>query len=197
MVRGDGRGAEPTALRVDGAELLRRRAGLRRAYVAAFAGPPWNEDESRADVFVRRLPDEVRRPGFVAALARDGERVLGFATGVTTPEVFPRDRSYGKAAATLGAERTRALLCGGREVNDLAVDPAAAGRGVGRALLAAVTDDVPSGRCWLLTHLVAAPARAFYRRLGWVEAAPARASEETGVVVFLGPRHPGRASVAG
>ncbi|GAA3873526.1 GNAT family N-acetyltransferase [Streptomyces sedi] len=194
--RGDG-GTGLNVLRVDGAELLRWRAGVRRVYAAAFTGPPWNEDESRADAFVRRLPDEVRRPGFVAALARDGERVLGFATAVTTPEVFPEDRSYGKAAATLGAARTRALLCGGREVNDLAVDPAAGGRGVGRALLAAMTRDAPMGRCWLLTHLVAEPARAFYRRLGWVEVAPPHASEETDVVVFLAPTHPGRDSVTG
>ncbi|WP_335934811.1 GNAT family N-acetyltransferase [Streptomyces sp. PTD5-9] len=140
-----------------------------------------------------RLAGDVTRPGFVAALALDGDEVLGFATGWTTPFPFPSDRCHPQVAACLGAARTAAWLCGGREIDELAVIGAARGRGIGAALLDAVTADAPDGRCWLLTPVRAEAASAFYRHLGWTQVThPAPGG--SGHAAFLGPRHPAGAA---
>ncbi|MFD0341894.1 hypothetical protein ACFVH0_24975 [Streptomyces sp. NPDC127117] len=86
------------------------------------------------------------RPGFAAALAASGDAVVGFSTGWTTPSVFPAGRCCPQVAAALGAERTAAWLCGGREVDELAVTSTARNQGTGAALLDAVTAGAPDGR---------------------------------------------------
>ncbi len=180
-----------TVRRVSGAELLARQDGIRRVYTEAFTGPPWNEDVAAVERFLRGLAEEAPRPGFVAALAFDGEAVTGLATAWTTPAEFPSGRCYPQVAAALGAERTASWLCGGREVDELAVAKEARGRGVGTTLLDAVTADAPGGRCWLLTSVRAHDALAFYRSLGWTQATHP-APEGDGHAVFLGPLHPAR-----
>ncbi|MGN2360895.1 hypothetical protein [Streptomyces luridiscabiei] len=45
-----------------GAELLARHEDARRVYAEAFGGPPWSQDVSAADRFVRRLTDAVTLP---------------------------------------------------------------------------------------------------------------------------------------
>ncbi|GAA0593000.1 GNAT family N-acetyltransferase [Streptomyces crystallinus] len=181
---------------VAGTELLSRGADIRRVYADAFSRHPWNEDATVADTYIRRLADDVTRPGFVAALAFDAETVVGMATAWTTSAPFPSGRCYPQAAAALGAERTADWLCGGREVDELAVAGAARGRGVGAALLHAVTGDAPDGRCWLLTSVRAPDVVRFYRRLGWAQATHP-APEGNGIAVFLGPAHPARPAVVG
>ncbi|MFI1678523.1 GNAT family N-acetyltransferase [Streptomyces sp. NPDC020607] len=169
--------------------LLSYAEGIRSVYVDAFGGAPWGEGPEHADHYLRRLAYDVTRTGFTAALALDGEAVLGWATAWTTPTPFPTSRSYPQISAALGAERAAAWLCGGREVDELAVSSRARGTGVGAGLLAAVTEDRADGRCWLLTSVAAARARAFYVRAGWTPVThPAAAG--TGVAVHLGPRHP-------
>ncbi|MFJ2090715.1 GNAT family N-acetyltransferase [Streptomyces sp. NPDC087901] len=169
--------------------------GVRRVYAEAFSMPPWNEGEAQAAQYVERLAHDVARPGFTAALAVEGDHVLGFATGWTTGAAFPSVRCYPQVSAALGADLTAAWLCGGREVDELAVAGAAQGRGIGAALLDAVTADAPDGRCWLLTSVRAEPTLSFYRRLGWTQAthpAPGGA----GHAAFLGPRHPARTTAS-
>ncbi|MFB6655288.1 GNAT family N-acetyltransferase [Streptomyces microflavus] len=181
--------------RLSGAGLLARREDARQVYAEAFGGPPWSEDASAADGFVRRLPDNASRPGFTAAGAFRDDRLIGLATAWTTPAPFPSGGCYPQAAAALGPDRTAQWLCGSREVDELAVSPDARGQGVGAALLERVTVDAPGGRCWLLTSVRALDAMGFYRRLGWTQATHP-ACEDTGIAVFLGPRHPGRTAVA-
>ncbi|MEU6084337.1 GNAT family N-acetyltransferase [Streptomyces sp. NPDC047108] len=163
--------------------------GVRQVYADAFARPPWGQEESMADAYLERLAADAARPGFAAAVALEGDRVLGFATGWTTPEPFPSDRSYSQVTAALGPERTGAWLCGGREVDELAVRGGARGLGLGAALLERVTAPAQDGRCWLLTSVRARSTLRFYRRIGWRQATHP-APEGRGVVVFLGPRHP-------
>ncbi|WP_086692967.1 GNAT family N-acetyltransferase [Streptomyces recifensis] len=174
-----------------GAELLDLVETVRSAYLDAFAAPPWDEGEPEADAFAARLVTNAGRPGFTAALAIEGESVLGFATAWTTPVPFPTDRSYGQASAALGAERTHAWLCGALEIDELALRPSAQGTGLGSRLLDAVTRDCPEGRAWLLTSQRSARAMSFYRHLGWYQATHPCADGD-GLVVFLGPRHPAR-----
>lgn len=130
------------------------------------------------------MASDAVRPGFVGALADDGGRVVGFATGWTTPAVLSPDRCYPQVAAGLGTERTRAWLCGGREVDELAVAGAVPGQGIGAALLDAVTADAAEDRCWLITSIRAREALAFYRHLGWVQATHP-APEGDGYAAFL------------
>ncbi|MFI2782935.1 GNAT family N-acetyltransferase [Streptomyces sp. ALB3] len=169
--------------------------GIRLVYAEVFSAPPWNEDPSAAALYTERLASDARRPGFTAALALDRGSVGGFATAWTTPAAFPSDRSYGHVAEALGPERTEDWLCGGLEVDELAVAPAARGTGLGAALLSAVTGAAPGGRCWLLTSVRAEGTLRFYRRAGWHQVrvqVPGRA----GLVVLLGPDHPAAASAA-
>ncbi|MFG3039232.1 GNAT family N-acetyltransferase [Streptomyces sp. NPDC048330] len=176
---------------VSGERLMSQAEGLRAVYADAFGGPPWNEGPDQADHYLRRLAEDVVRPGFVAAVALDGDTVVGWAVGWTTPDPFPTDRSYPRIAAALGDVRTSAWLGGALEVDELAVASRARGTGVGARLLEAVTADRADGRCWLLTSVAARDAVAFYRREGWSQIthpAPGGA----GLAAFLGPRHPAR-----
>ncbi|MFI9542452.1 GNAT family N-acetyltransferase [Streptomyces sp. NPDC052016] len=174
-----------------GRELLKHSEALHAVYVGAFCAPPWNEDQEKAVEFVGRLVSDVERPGFTAALAFAGADVMGFTTAWTTVAPFPTDRCYPQAAAGLGAERTVAWLCGAREIDELAVRPAAHGTGLAGELLDAVTEDAPEGRAWLLTSVRSPRAVAFYRRQGWAQATHT-SPEGRDIVVFLGPRHPAR-----
>ncbi|WLQ38431.1 GNAT family N-acetyltransferase (plasmid) [Streptomyces castrisilvae] len=180
--------------RLTGAELLARPQDVRRVYAEAFAGPPWFEDASAADGFIRRLTDDVTRDGFTAAGAFRGDTLVGLATAWTTPAPFPADRSYAQVAAAFGAGRTARWLCGSLEVDELALATAARGQGAGAALLDSVAADAPGGRCRLLTSGRARDAIGFYRRAGWVQAVHP-AGDGTGIVVLLGPRHPARTAV--
>ncbi|WP_329462303.1 GNAT family N-acetyltransferase [Streptomyces sp. NBC_01431] len=172
-------------------ELLSFADGLRQVYTEAFTAHPWQEDEAGADLYLARLARDIVRPGFTAALALDGDTVLGFATAWTTPDTFPSDRCYPQVSAALGPDRTADWLCGSREVDELAVAGRARGIGLGARLLDTVTIDRPDGQCWLLTSVHAEAAMRFYRGLGWTQAthpAPGGA----GIAAFLGPRHPAR-----
>ncbi|MGW6271725.1 GNAT family N-acetyltransferase [Streptomyces sp. NPDC055060] len=173
-----------------GEQLLAHTAALRTVYAEAFRVPPWHEDEERVAAFLVRLRDDVRRPGFTAAIALEGADVTGFATGWTTPDPFPAGRCYPQAAAGLGPGRARSWLCGAQEIDELAVRPTAQGTGTGAALLAAMAD-VPDGRVWLLTSVRSPQAMRFYDRQGWTQATHP-SPDGKGLVVFLGPRHPAR-----
>ncbi|GCD97011.1 GNAT family N-acetyltransferase [Embleya hyalina] len=171
--------------RLSPADLPARLEGMRDVYRAVFCAEPWNEDETAAERYLERLDADRRRDGFAVTVAENDD-VLGFAVAWTTPSVFPTTRSYARVAAIVGAERTEAWLCGAREVDELAVRPGVRGAGVGRALLAAATDDAPSGRCWLLTSAHVDLAVRFYERAGWHRLG----TDDSGLTVFVGPRHP-------
>ncbi|RAJ34587.1 acetyltransferase (GNAT) family protein [Kitasatospora sp. SolWspMP-SS2h] len=171
-------------------ELLDAAAQVRAVYAAAFGGPPWHEPAQRADAYLERLAQDALRPSFTAAAATSPDgRLLGFATAWTTPDPFPDDRCHPRVAAALGPDRTRGWLCGARVVDELAVRPGHTGRGIGAALLAAVTADAVDGRCWLLTTGAPGGPLDFYLHQGWHRADPGTDDP----AVLLGPRHPARA----
>ncbi|MBL1292197.1 GNAT family N-acetyltransferase [Streptomyces sp. NPDC057067] len=174
---------------VEGASLPSYADGIRQVYADVFSEPPWNEDPSAGDRYVERLAADAARPGFTAALALGGGTVGGFATAWTTPDVFPSGRSYGHVAEALGPGRVEGWLSGALEVDELAVSPDARGAGLGSALLSAVTEAAPDGRCWLLTSVRAEATLRFYRRAGWHQV-PVSVPGRAGLVVLLGPGHP-------
>jgi ribosomal protein S18 acetylase RimI-like enzyme len=151
-----------------GDAVLAHADALRVVYRAAFAEPPWHEDGTQADAFLRRLAGDVRRPGFVAVVAADDGRVAGFGTAWPTPRPFPAGRAYDRVRRAL----PDVDLTGRLEVDELAVAPYARGRGLGGRLLAALTAHAPSGGSWLLTAPGAAGAIALYERLGWRRRTP-------------------------
>lgn len=73
-----------------------------------------------------------------------------------------------------------------------AVAPEVRGTGLGAALLHAVTESAPDGRCWLLTSVRAEAALRLYERSGR-RRADAPVPGAAALVVLLGPRHPRRA----
>ncbi|MGW6732458.1 GNAT family N-acetyltransferase [Streptomyces sp. NPDC055013] len=176
-------------------DLLAHTTALRSVYVDAFCAPPWNEEEEKAEEFAGRLPVNVCRPGFTAALAFHGSEVIGFATAWTTPAPFPTDRCYPQAAAGLGTDHTVDWLCGAREIDELAVRSSARGTGLAGELLEAVTEDAADGRSWLLTSVQSTRAMSFYRGQGWTQATHP-SPDGKGIVVFLSPRHPARSLAA-
>ncbi|KPC84944.1 GNAT family N-acetyltransferase [Streptomyces sp. NRRL S-4] len=180
---------------IEGGSLPAYADRIGQVYADVFSSPPWNEDRSTGALYVERLAADAGRPGFTAALALEADTVGGFATAWTTPRTFPSGRSYGPVAEALGPDRTAAWLCGGLEVNELAVAPAARGTGLGAALLSAVTETAPDGRCWLLTYAHAEAALGFYRRAGW-HPVPVAVPRRPGLVVLLGPDHPAAAGLA-
>ncbi|MCP3819488.1 GNAT family N-acetyltransferase [Streptomyces sp. A3M-1-3] len=162
---------------------------LVEAYTEVFSAPPWNENEETIRHFAARLQTDARRPGFRTALAQSTSGVDGFATAWLTKDPFPADRAYDKVAAQLGPQRTKELLLGALEVDELAVRRHARAQGTGRGLLAELTADAPDARAWLLTARKARKTVATYRRLGWHEVLPLPGTENE-VIVFLAPHHP-------
>ncbi|WP_419996962.1 GNAT family N-acetyltransferase [Streptomyces boninensis] len=182
----------PAVQLVSGQRLLSHLDGVRAVYTDAFCAPPWNEDAGQADIYLQRLVSDVDRDGFTAALALDGDTVLGWATAWTTPAPFPDERSYPQIAAALGQRRTQAWLCDAREIDELAVAASARRTGLGGRLLRAVTSGRTDGRCWLITSVQAGQTVAFYERAGWLQVThPAPTGK--GYVALLGPRHPAQA----
>ncbi|MFD4314916.1 GNAT family N-acetyltransferase [Streptomyces sp. NPDC058548] len=140
---------------VSGSRLLTHADGVRAVYADEFGSPPWSEGPEHAVAHLRRLGDDVHRPGFTAALALDGDTVVGWATAWTTPSPFPTDRCHPQTSAALGDYGTADWLCGAREVDELAVSTRSRGAGLGARLLEAVTADRDDGRCRLLTSVAA------------------------------------------
>ncbi|MGW2303791.1 hypothetical protein [Streptomyces sp. NPDC001809] len=91
---------------VSGSRLLAYADGVRTVFADAFGSPPRGEGPERADACLRRLRDDVDRPGFTAALALDGDTVLGWATAWTTPSPFLTGRCHPQISAALGRHRT-------------------------------------------------------------------------------------------
>ncbi|MEU2657194.1 hypothetical protein ABZ615_17900 [Streptomyces sp. NPDC007325] len=93
---------------VSGERLLTHADGVRAVYADAFGGPPWHEGPERADAYLERPAGDTHRPGFTAALALDGDTVVGRATARTTPHGTPAPRlPRAGGPDTAGPFRTR------------------------------------------------------------------------------------------
>ena len=112
----------------------------------------------------------VGRAGFRLARAIDDERLVGFAYGYTGERgQWWTDR----AAEVLGPEVGDTWLGGHFELVSIGVLASRRGRGVGRTLLARLTEDLPQERWLLMTTADAQdPARHLYARAGWEVVGP-------------------------
>jgi ribosomal protein S18 acetylase RimI-like enzyme len=136
--------------------------GLAEVYAAVFMEPPWSEPD--AGDLRRRLPVHAERPGFRLVAATAPEGLVGFAYGYTGDAA---GAWVDRLAARIGAEAAGRLVGGHLVLAELAVVPAARGRGTGRALLDAVLRDRPEPRVLLQTRDGATPAMRLYERAGF------------------------------
>jgi ribosomal protein S18 acetylase RimI-like enzyme len=139
---------------------------LSAAYEDTFSGPPWDKSGPQTAAFAEGLAGWAAREGFQAFWVREDGELIGFAFRVRTPVPVPDEGFYGLLRERFGDYV--GTLAGAVEVVELAVRPAARGRGLGRDLLHAVAGDE---RAWLVTRVDAEHTRAFYRRQGWRETA--------------------------
>jgi len=133
---------------------------LWQVYDAVFGDQP-DQTAWRTGVWDRHAA----REGFRLARAYDGARLVGFAYGYTGR----RGQWWTEQAVTvLGPDVAQEWLGGHFELVSIGVLETARARGVGRALLERLTDDLPHERWVLMTTGDAEdPARHLYARAGW------------------------------
>jgi len=138
---------------------------LAEVYARAFGAPGYDEPPEAVRRFRgEQLPRHAEREGFRCVVARDGERVVGFAYGYTghRGQWWP-DRVAAKAPEAF----TRTWVGGHFEFVELAVDPDHQGRGIGGRLHDALLAGLPHERALLSTYRDDRPAPRLYRRKGW------------------------------
>ncbi|MCX4546745.1 GNAT family N-acetyltransferase [Streptomyces sp. NBC_01565] len=137
---------------------------LAPVYEAVFAEPPYNEGPRDVAEFLERYQREHKTPGFRLVLARDGGKLAGFAYGL------PLASTTGWWSGFLDTDLPEEFIReDGRRtfvVMELAVLADRRGRGIGRALHAALLDGVTTERVTLAVR-PEAPAAAWYERLGY------------------------------
>lgn len=153
--------------RLDGPATAAIAGQLAAVYRAAMSAPPFSETGVEAGWFAEELADEVTVPSYRCWTARDGDRLIGFAYGLPTPEV-PAEGWYGLLRDAVG-DRAGEWLPGQFAVVWIAVHPGWRGRGLGRRLLEHLLAEAGTERAWLITHDLDTPARALYRSLGFQE----------------------------
>ena len=88
-------------VRLDGPETAALSDQLVAVYRAAMSAAPFHETEVETGWFAEELAGEVGEAGFRCWVARDGDRVAGFAYGLPTPEV-PAEGWYGLLRDAVG-----------------------------------------------------------------------------------------------
>lgn len=153
---------------LDAGQVAAERDAIVGVYRAAFAPPPYGEGEDQVAWFARdQLPQHAWREGFRCCVAREaaGGPILGFAYGYAgKPGQWWRD----VMAQALDAETAAWWLPGYFELVELAVMPAAQGRGIGGRLHDALLVGLPHRTALLSTHQSETPALRLYRKRGWV-----------------------------
>ena len=120
-------------------------------------------DHPKIKSVIRVYEKTAARDGFRIATVRHEGRVVGFAWGYTGE----RGQWWSDRVASTLPDEARSWVGGHFELVELAVLPEFRGRGLGRALLRAVTD-VPHERLLLQTSEAADdPARRLYASEGW------------------------------
>jgi ribosomal protein S18 acetylase RimI-like enzyme len=149
-------------------DLADLREQLVEVYRAAFAAPPYREGEAEVRRFAEEtLPRHAQRPGFRCCVARDRDKdlVVGFAYGYTGQAGQWWHDVVARALDRATADR---WLPGSFEFVELAVTPAAQGRGIGGRLHDALMEGLPHRTALLSTRRAETPALRLYRRRGWV-----------------------------
>lgn len=142
------------------------RDQLAAVYRAAFAPPPYRKGEAEFADFEQSFPRHAGMDGFrlVMALPPGGGTAAGFAYGFANSEAQWWHQAVARA---LPEGMIAQWLTGSFRLAEMAVVPAAQGKGVGGRLHDQLLGDVPYQRAVLSTMAADTPAAALYRRRGW------------------------------
>lgn len=143
------------------------REQVMAVYAEAFAGPPYNRTAELVIDFSEVLMRHVHRSAFrmVAAYDNSNGRMVGFGYGYTA---MPGQWWHDLVAQVMGAEERAHWLEDAFEVVELAVKPAAQGKGIGGRLHDLLLASLPHRTAVLSTIQVDTPAYHLYRKRGWV-----------------------------
>jgi broad specificity phosphatase PhoE/GNAT superfamily N-acetyltransferase len=159
----------PSVAVLDGPAALGIADDVERVYRAAFGAPGYDETDDDVRRFMAEtLPTHASRAGFRMVTLRLGPDLLGFAYGYTGERgQWWTDNVAGGVPAAVD----QGWFGGHFEVVELAVDPAAQGRGFGAALMDHLLLGLPHDRALLSTYRDDRPAPRLYARLGWTRLA--------------------------
>lgn len=141
--------------------------GCVAVYGAAFGQPPYAETAADADLLRERITRYAKRDGFRLATVDQDGNVPAFALAV---RAYPGDWWRDQVAEAVGPDlAARWLPPGVLEVVHVAVDPAWQRQGLGRAVLAGITQDLdPAVSTAILScDPNAVPAQGLYLSEGW------------------------------
>jgi GNAT superfamily N-acetyltransferase len=150
---------------VQASELLQHLSEVLQVYGDAFAPPPYRYTALDVSAFDFTLQTHTRRAGFKACAAFDDDgRLVGFTYGYTTaPGQWWRDLVV-RALSRQDAER---WFDDCFEYVELAVAPAAQGRGFGAQLHDMLVADLPHRTAALSTAQEMTRAQQMYLSRGW------------------------------
>ncbi|MGW2868721.1 GNAT family N-acetyltransferase [Kitasatospora sp. NPDC001225] len=162
VVREDGRG--PAIRLLDGGEAVELEGQLKEVFAEAFAEPPYGEGPSDVERAFRRFRSQARRRGFRAAIAFDGDSVVGMAYGYplsadtgwwdTLVDPVPGDLRLEDGRRTFG-------------LFELAVRPRWRRQGIATRMHRVLIDGIDNVRVMLNTQPEATAAQASYRAWGY------------------------------
>jgi ribosomal protein S18 acetylase RimI-like enzyme len=135
-------------------------------YREAFGGAPYFEGEAEVERFaIETLPRHLRRRDFRLVVAREAGALSGFGYGYTGER---GQWWHDWASVELGPALAAEWAEGAFEFVELAVRPAAQGRGIGGRLHDATLDGLSHRTALLSTWDADTPALHLYRRRGWL-----------------------------
>ena len=150
------------------------RESLKRVYAAAFAPPPYNRTARDSSWFEGQLVKHKGYAGFRGFVVEDNGLVVGFVYGYASKR---GGWWHDAVESALGGSSKAIWLERAFELVELAVDPAAQGRGFGGSLHDALLREVshrsfsqtslPYHRALLSTIDAETTALALYRKRGW------------------------------
>jgi GNAT superfamily N-acetyltransferase len=148
-------------------ETLELADRLAAVYRDAFGAPPYSKGAAEAEDFIRSLPRHARMDGFRITVALQGESdcVVGFAYGYH----HGPDQSWHRwVAEALPARMVAQWLEGSFRLVEMAVTPAAQGKGIGGRLHDRLLRGIPYRKAVLSTMAAQTRASEMYRKRGWV-----------------------------
>lgn len=145
---------------------------IMHVYGEAFALPPYSMQETDVQQFAAILPRHAYRKGFRCFVAREAtvrehtdKKILGFAYGYIGEA---GQWWYDLVAKGLGREAAKEWLTDVFEVTELAVLPAAQGKGIGGKLHDALLYRLSQRTAVLSTAEVETVAMKLYQKRGWI-----------------------------
>ena len=155
---------------LDGTQASAHAEQLQALHAEVRAGPPRDRDAGAAR-FADRFRVQRRQPGYVLAVARHGEYLVGYASG------FPLrpSTSWWRHVTTALPEEVTAEHPGRTfALSELLVRAPWRRQGIGSALHDLVLRDRPEERATLTVPPAAVPAQAAFRAWGWRKVARTR-----------------------